>query len=67
MFFSSIFLSDGEEISRVAESVNLETQKVIFHEEFFPIGTVDTQTLEFYQRQTEQLPLSLLNLSLSNL
>ena len=49
----------------MAESVNLKTQKVIFYEEFFPIGTVDTQTLEFYQRQTEQLPLSLLNLSLS--
>lgn len=63
---SSVFLPDGEEISRVIEDVNLETQEVCFKEELFPIGTVDSKTLKTYQKKGEEIPLSLLNLYSSN-
>lgn len=62
---SSVFLPDGEEISRILESVNLETQEVNFQEKFFPIGTVDSKILEAYQEKGEEMPLSLLSLSVS--
>ena len=63
---SSVFLPDGEEISRVIEDVNLETQEVCFKEELFPIGTVDSKTLKTYQKKREEIPFSLINLSTSN-
>lgn len=63
---SSVFLPDGEEISRVIESVNLKTQEVSFKEEFFPIGTVDSKILKTYQKKGEEIPSSFLNLSTSN-
>ena len=63
---SSVFLPDGEEISRVIEDVNLETQEVCFNEELFTIGTVDSKTLKNYQKKGEEIPFSLLNLSTSN-
>lgn len=63
---SSVFLPDGEEISRVIESVNLKTQEVSFKEELFPIGTVDSSILKTYQKKGEEIPSSFLNLSTSN-
>lgn len=64
---SSVFLPDGEEISRIIEGVNLETQEVGFKEEFFPIGTVDSKILKTYQKKGEEIPFSFLNLSTSNI
>lgn len=64
---SSVFLPDGEEISRIIEGVNLETQEVSFKEEFFPIGTVDSKILKTYQKKGEEIPFSFLNLSTSNI
>ena len=63
---SSVFLPDGEEISRTLESVDLETQEVSFQENFFPIGTVDSKILKTYQKKGEEIPSSFLNLSTSN-
>ena len=63
---SSVFLPDGEEISRILESINLETQEVNFQEEFLPIGTVDSKILKAYQKKREEIPFSLINLSTSN-
>ena len=63
---SSYFLPDGEELSRVLESINLKTQEIVFHEEFFPIGTIDSKILKTYQKNKQQIPLSLLNLSPTN-
>ena len=63
---SSVFLPDGEEISRIIEGVNLETQGVCFKEELFPIGTVDSSILKTYQKKGEEIPFSFLNLSTSN-
>ena len=63
---SSVFLPDGEEISRTLESVNLETQEVSFQENFFPIGIIDSEILKTYQKKGEEIPLSLLNLYSSN-
>lgn len=63
---SSVFLPDGEEISRVIKSINLKTQEASFKEEFLPIGTVDSKILKAYQKKREEIPFSLINLSTSN-
>ena len=63
---SSVFLPDGEEISRVIENINLETQEVSFQEEVFPIGIIDSEILKTYQKKEQEISLSLLNLYSSN-
>ena len=59
---SSVFEDGSNEVYRVAEAIDTKSNKVLFHEEFVPVGNVDKNDLNKWQKLGEENPISLLSL-----
>lgn len=61
-YMGSIFDTDINEICRVAEAIDIETNEVLYHEEFMPVELVNQDCLKKWQEQAENKPVQLLEI-----
>lgn len=65
-YMKSVFDTSINELYRICEAIDVETNDVLYHEEFAPVGVIDINLLKEWQKQAESTPVQLIGIAGGN-